>query len=198
MAREVDLGVVVPSIGANGNWYMGDVDLGKPSQGVQGPAGAKGDTGEQGPQGPKGDDGTGVNIKGSVTSETELPGSGIAGDAYLDGNGNLWVYVGSGGDSTNGLFKNAGNIKGPKGDQGPKGDTGETGPQGPKGDQGEKGETGAQGARGPQGIQGPQGETGPQGPQGPAGKDGVTPELTLEDGHLIATYAETDENALTE
>ena len=54
MAREVDLGVVVPSIGANGNWYMGDVDLGKPSQGVQGPAGAKGDTGEQGPQGPVG------------------------------------------------------------------------------------------------------------------------------------------------
>lgn len=57
MAREVDLGCVVPSIGENGNWYMGDVDLGKPSQGVQGPAGAKGETGEQGPQGPAGKDG---------------------------------------------------------------------------------------------------------------------------------------------
>ena len=105
MAREVDLGLVV---------------------GAQGP---KGDQGEPGK------DGTGVNIKGSVGTETELPGEGIAGDAYLDNTGTLWVYVGSGGDSTNGKFKNAGNIKGPKGDtgatgpQGPKGDTGATGPQ---------------------------------------------------------------------
>lgn len=195
MAREVDLGCIVPSIGANGNWYMGDVDLGKPSQGVQGPAGAKGDTGEQGPQGPKGDDGTGVNIKGSVTSETELPGSGVAGDAYLDGNGNLWVYVGSGGDSTNGLFKNAGNIKGPKGD---KGDQGKQGPQGEKGEkgdqglQGPKGETGSTGAPGQQGPKGDQGEQGPQGPQGPAGKDGITPEFSLEEGHLYVTYPESE------
>lgn len=163
MAKEVDLGCVVPSIGANGNWYLGDVDLGKPSQGEQGPKGDVGDPGQTGPQGPAGKDGTGVNIKGSVTSEIELPGTGVAVDAYLDGSGNLWVYVGSGGDSTNGLFKNAGNIKGPKGD---------TGEQGPKGDTGE---------------QGPKGDTGPQ---GPAGKDGATPELSIEDDHLIATYPE--------
>lgn len=90
MAREVDLGCVIPSIGENGNWYIGDTDLNKPSRGATGA-------------------------------------------------------------------------------QGPKGDTGETGAQG---------------------IQGPQGETGPQGPTGPAGKDGQTPEFTIEDGHLIATYDE--------
>lgn len=155
MAREVDLGLVF---------------------GAQGP---KGDQGEPGK------DGTGVNIKGSVGTETELPGEGVAGDAYLDNTGNLWVYVGSGGDSTNGKFKNAGNIKGPKGDkgdtgeQGPKGDTGDTGPQGP---QGEKGETGAQG---------PQGEKGETGAQGPAGKDGQTPTFSInESGHLIASFDE--------
>lgn len=72
----------------------------------------------KGAKGDKGDDGTGVSIKGSVNDETELPDSGVSGDAYLDATGNLWVYVGTGGDSTNGKFKNAGNIKGPKGDPG--------------------------------------------------------------------------------
>ena len=157
MAREVDLGCIVPSIGVNGNWFIGETDLLKPSCGEKGDQGVQGPQGEQGVQGPAGEDGTGVNIKGSVVDESELPGTGTAGDAYLDNSGTLWVYVGSGGDSTNGKFKNAGNIKGPKGD---------------KGDQGK---------------QGPQGE---KGPQGPAGKDGVTPELSIEGGHLIATYQE--------
>lgn len=147
--------------------------------------------GAQGPKGDKGDpgkDGTGVNIKGSVADETELPGTGTAGDAYLDNSGTLWVYVDSGGDSTNGKFKNAGNIKGPKGDkgdqglQGPKGETGSTGApgqQGPKGDQGE------------QGPQGPKGDKGDTGAQGPAGKDGQTPTFSIdENGHLIASFEE--------
>lgn len=193
MAREVDLGCIVPSIGVNGNWFIGETDLLKPSRGEKGDQGDQGPAGQQGVQGPPGEDGTGVNIKGSVADETELPGTGTAGDAYLDNSGTLWVYVGSGGDSTNGKFKNAGNIKGPKGD---KGDQGEQGPQGEKGEkgdqglQGPKGETGSTGAPGQQGPKGDQGEQGPQGPQGPAGKDGVTPELSIEDGHLIATYQE--------
>lgn len=48
---------VTPHIGGNGNWFIGDDDTGKPSQGEQG---AKGDTGPKGPQGeagPKGDPG---------------------------------------------------------------------------------------------------------------------------------------------
>lgn len=43
---------VTPHIGGNGNWYIGDDDTGKPSQGEQG---AKGDSGEKGD---KGDPGT--------------------------------------------------------------------------------------------------------------------------------------------
>lgn len=67
-----------PEIGANGNWYIGGVDTGKPSRGEQGPQGEQGergpqglrgqqglkgdtgDTGPQGPQGPKGDPGEGL------------------------------------------------------------------------------------------------------------------------------------------
>lgn len=40
---------ITPTIGSNGNWYLGDTNTGKPSRGETGP---KGDTG---PQGPKGD-----------------------------------------------------------------------------------------------------------------------------------------------
>lgn len=58
-----------PTIGANGNWFLGSTDTGKPSRGATGPQGPKGDTGAQGakgdtgargpqgPQGPKGDTG---------------------------------------------------------------------------------------------------------------------------------------------
>ena len=58
---------ITPTIGSNGNWYLGDTDTGKPSRGATGskgytgPQGPKGDVGPQGPkgdvgpQGPKGD-----------------------------------------------------------------------------------------------------------------------------------------------
>ena len=42
---------ITPTIGDNGNWYLGATDTGKPSRGE------KGDTGANGPQGPKGDTG---------------------------------------------------------------------------------------------------------------------------------------------
>ena len=48
---------VTPTIGENGNWYLGETDTGKPSRGdkgEQGPQGLKGDKGEQGPQGERG------------------------------------------------------------------------------------------------------------------------------------------------
>ena len=57
---------ITPTIGENGNWYLGDTDTGKPSRGETGAPGAagqqgekgdKGDTGPQGPQGEKGDTG---------------------------------------------------------------------------------------------------------------------------------------------
>ena len=46
---------ITPTIGENGNWYLGDTDTNKPSRGEQGPAGPKGDTGGTGPQGPRGE-----------------------------------------------------------------------------------------------------------------------------------------------
>ena len=46
--------VVTPHIGANGNWYLGDTDTGKPSRGAQGPKGDTGETGATGPQGKQG------------------------------------------------------------------------------------------------------------------------------------------------
>ena len=63
---------ITPTIGANGNWFLGSTDTGKPSrgekgeQGAQGPqgepgakgeTGAAGSTGPEGPQGPKGEQG---------------------------------------------------------------------------------------------------------------------------------------------
>lgn len=51
---------ITPTIGENGNWYLGETDTGKPSRGETGPKGEKGekgDTGDTGPAGPKGDTG---------------------------------------------------------------------------------------------------------------------------------------------
>lgn len=51
---------ITPTIGDNGNWFLGEVDTGKPSRGEQGPKGEPGDAGprgEQGPQGPQGEKG---------------------------------------------------------------------------------------------------------------------------------------------
>ena len=71
---------ITPTIGENGNWYLGETDTGKPSKGEQGPQGPKGDQGEQGPQGeagpqgPAGADGTdGVspNISVKVNNATQ-------------------------------------------------------------------------------------------------------------------------------
>lgn len=80
--------------------------------------GAKGDTGEQGPAG---EDGTGVNIKGSVANAAALPGEGQPGDAYvLLDTGTLAVW-----DEEQSKFVDTGaQIKGPKGDTGAQGDPG--------------------------------------------------------------------------
>lgn len=80
--------------------------------------GAKGDTGEQGPAG---EDGTGVNIKGSVANAEALPGEGQPGDAYvLLDTGTLAVW-----DEGQQKFVDTGaQIKGPKGDTGAQGDPG--------------------------------------------------------------------------
>lgn len=152
----------------------------KGEQGIQGPVGPKGEQGEQGiqgiqgpqgepgPQGPKGDTGSGLNIKGGLDSESQLPQEGVSGDAWLI-SGNLYVYVGENGNVvSNPKWSNVGSIQGPAGPTGPKGEQGEPGP---------KGEPGADGAPG---IQGPKGDPGEKGEKGDPGSDASVTKQNVE------------------
>mgnify|MGYP002732846957 CR=1 FL=1 len=49
---------ITPTIGSNGNWYLGSVDTGKPSRGATGSKGDAGAIGPAGPAGAPGKDGT--------------------------------------------------------------------------------------------------------------------------------------------
>lgn len=152
----------------------------KGEQGIQGPVGPKGEQGEQGiqgiqgpqgepgPKGPKGDTGSGLNIKGELDSELQLPQEGVSGDAWLIA-GNLYVYVGENGNvESNPKWSNVGSIQGPVGPTGPKGEQGEPGP---------KGEPGADGAPG---IQGPKGDPGEKGEKGDPGSDASVTKQNVE------------------
>ena len=94
-------------------------------------------------------DNTGGTLTGfvSVDSIAELPDPGQPTLGYLVGM-DLYLYVGTGGDTLGGKYQDCGPLRGPAGATGP---AGSAGPQGP------------------QGIQGPEGPQGPQGPQGNTG-----------------------------
>ena len=117
---------ITPTIGSNGNWYLGDTDTGKPSRGA---TGSKGDTGAQGP---KGDAGTAATI--TEVSAVTLPYTSEA-----------TVTMGGTASARTFRFGIPQGHTGPQGEQGPKGDTG---PTGPKGDKGDKGDVGPQGPQG--------------------------------------------------
>lgn len=153
--------------------------------GSTGPAGPPGVAGPVGPAGPEGPAGTGINLKGTVPTEADLPTTGNSlGDGWItEDTGDLWTYDGVT------PWVNCGPIVGPVGPEGPQGPPGATGPAGPagptgatgaQGTQGPPGTAGAQGPAGPtgdtgaQGIQGPAGPAGPEGPQGPQGDTGLT------------------------
>ena len=155
----------------------------KGEPGIQGPVGPKGEQGEQGIQGiqgpqgapgiqgPKGDPGSGLNIKGELDSESQLPQEGVSGDAWLI-SGNLYVYVGENGNvESNPKWSNVGSIQGPAGPQGP---------VGPKGEQGEPGPKGEPGADGAPGIQGPKGDPGQKGEKGDPGSDASVTKQNVE------------------
>lgn len=117
-------------------------------KGLQGIQGIQGPQGEPGPQGPKGDTGSGLNIKGELDSESQLPQEGVSGDAWLIA-GNLYVFVDENGNvESNPKWSNVGSIQGPAGPQGPVGPKGEQGEPGPKGEPGADGAPGAQGPKG--------------------------------------------------
>lgn len=63
----------------------------KGDTGNTGPQGPKGDKGDTGPQGPRGNDGVGLNIIGSLNSESQLPSNAVQGDAYIV-DGYLYIY----------------------------------------------------------------------------------------------------------
>lgn len=123
---------VTPTIGSNGNWYIGDTDTGKPSRGATGATGATGPQGEKGADGAKGDKGD-PGEQGPQGIQGATGAQGPKGDTGPQGE------------------------KGEKGDTGP---TGATGPKGDKGDKGDTGATGPQGATGPAGASGAKGADG--------------------------------------
>ena len=147
----------------------------KGEKGDQGERGPQGPQGQIGPQGPKGDTGSGLNIKGELDSESQLPQEGVSGDAWLI-SGNLYVYVGENGNvESNPKWSNVGSIQGPAGPQGPVGPKGEQGEPGPKG---EPGADGAPGAQGPKGNPGEKGEKGDPGSDASVTKQNVEAVLT--------------------
>lgn len=68
-------GGITPTIGTNGNWYIGNTDTGKPSRGE------KGDKGEPGAAGAPGKDGAGMDITGATVGQiakiTAVDASGV-------------------------------------------------------------------------------------------------------------------------
>lgn len=107
---------ITPTIGENGNWYLGETDTGKPSRGDQGPQGTPGTDGQQGPAGAPGEDGISITeITQGDTSESE---------GYT-----VTPVTINKSDSTNVVLQ----IKAKNGTNGAKGDPGDTGAQGAPG-----------------------------------------------------------------
>ena len=104
---------ITPTIGANGNWYLGDIDTQKPSRGEKGADGAAGKDGSDG-----------YSPEATVT-----PINGGAKIIIKDRNGTTSANVMNG-------------AQGPKGDKGDPGVQGPRGEQGPVGERGPKGEPG--------------------------------------------------------
>ena len=76
---------ITPTIGANGNWYLGDTDTGKPSRGEAGPQGPAGGDGQPGPAGADGKDGIGIQSVVQTTTSAEDDGTNIVTVTKTDG-----------------------------------------------------------------------------------------------------------------
>lgn len=78
-----------PTIGVNGNWFLGSTDTGLPSRGTQGVPGEKGDRGEKGEKGEKGDRGS-KGDKGEPGTTQLIP---LYADTVADCTDTSKVYV---------------------------------------------------------------------------------------------------------
>ena len=191
---------ITPTIGDNGNWFLGETDTGKPSRGEQGPAGTNGADGAPGTPGADGAPGAAAGfgtVSATVDSNTGTPS----------------VEVATSGDNTAKNFTfTFHNLKGEKGDTGAQGNPG---PQGEPGQDGTPGAAGAPGAaatitvgttttgeagteaavtnsgttsaavlnftipKGAKGDKGDKGDTGPQGNPGEKGDPGEAPNINV-------------------
>lgn len=70
---------ITPTIGANGNWYLGDTDTGKPSRGETGQAGADGRDGADGQPGADGKSAYAYAVEGGYTGTEEAFAAKMAG-----------------------------------------------------------------------------------------------------------------------
>ena len=135
---------ITPTIGTNGNWFLGSTDTGKPSRGEKGEKGVQGEKGDTGAQGEQGKDGS-PGAAGAPGTDGITPTIGA--------NGNWFLGSTDTGKPSRGVKGEQG-VQGEKGPQGLQGATGETGPEGPQGPKGEPGAKGDPGATGPQGPAG--------------------------------------------
>ena len=104
---------ITPTIGDNGNWFLGETDTGKPSRGEQGPQG------DPGPQGEPGQDGTPGAAGAPGAAATITVGTTTTGDAGTE------ASVTNSGTTSAAVL----NFTIPKGEKGDKGDPGEAGTQ---------------------------------------------------------------------
>ena len=193
---DIENGYAIPTIGENGNWFVGEVDTGYPSQGLPGEPGepgepgapgkdgeqglpgepgepgepgAPGKDGEQGPAGTPGIDGN-DGYSPTVTVE-EIPNGHRITITDTTGIHSFDVMDGEGGSGEVIIPEIGDNgnwvISGVDTGKPSRGEVGPAGADGKDGEQGPKGDAGATGKTGPQG------EIGPQGPAGADGKDGV-------------------------
>ena len=152
---------LTPSIGENGNWWIGDTDTGVKAAGMDGKDGKDGVDGKNGIDGKDGADGKdGIDGKDGADGTDGAPGL----TPSIGGNGNWWL-----GNTDTGV-KAAGTT----------------------------GATGAAGATGATGATGAAGRNGTDGKDGKDGKDGVgIREVSLSDsGELIVTLTEGTEKNL--
>ena len=132
----VNLGKIVGPQGPTGNTGPQGAAGKDGATGPAGPRGGDGPSGPTGPQGIPGQDGAGLTIINTYTDASELPTTGVPGDAYLV-NKDLYVWM-TGATS----FTNVGPLTGPQGPQGPTGPAGKDGSTGPTGPVGPRGPVG--------------------------------------------------------